>query len=495
MTTTTTTRNFERNNDIFNFKLHLEDGTEFRIPLREDGYIHATEICKIASKKIHDWLRLKETMELENKLKQQNPHKVFIDVKKGGGNQGTWIHPDLAFNLIQWCSTEFSIQVSKWLFELVFTGNVKIGNEKTRKEMDETYQELLQKLKETEEKLEETIDLVEAYDETNKELTKKYRQMHLNHQAYLRHKELYKLKTGPCVYIIDMKKTPDDSDIMRYKIGQTGDITNRVSGFRTSNPFCEVISVIYSAHNIELERSLKLKYEKQLFPNNSEFVTGISKETIQEDILQIAKVLNIDYTIETKDELSKFNRHVINPNDFEKLEIDATADGFKRCGGQYHKTEESRQQPLANFFKQKSNKDGHSRLCKECYSTYKYGENRRQRKVVDIPKYDTSINKWCNICESVKEHKEFYPDKTKKDGLNSNCISCRTDLKKKYKEQKQQQKVNDNHQSQFHEITKQIEAKNPLERFSKIELIHMIKTKGMTVSMKQTKPEMIKMLN
>lgn len=489
--TTTTTINFERNNDIFNCKLHLEDGNEFQIPLREDGYIHATEICKIASKRMHNWLRLKETIELEKKLKQQNPHKVFIDVKKGGGGyQGTWIHPDLAFNLIQWCSTEFSIQVSKWLFELVLTGNVEIGNEKTRKEMDE----LLHKLKETEKNLEETRDLVEAYDQTNKELTKKYRQMHLNHQVYLRHKELYKLKTGPCVYIIDMKKTLNDTDSMRYKIGQTGNITNRVSAFRTSNPFCEVISVIYSAHNIDLERSLKIKYEKQLFPNNSEFVTGMSRETIQEDILQLAKVLNIDYTIETKDELAKFNRHIINESDVEKIEVVSTPDGFKRCGGQYHKTEESREQPLINFYKQKCNKDGHSRLCKECYSISKYGENRRQRKVVDIPKYDTTSSKWCNVCESVKQHNEFYPDKTKKDGLNSNCISCRTDLKKKYKEHKQQ-KGNDNHQTQLEEITKQIENKNPLERFSKVELIHMIRKKGMTVSMKETKLEMIKMLS
>jgi hypothetical protein len=491
--TTTTTRTFERDNNMYNCKLQLKDGTEFRIPLREDGYIHATEICKIASKKMHNWLRLQETMQLENELKKQNPDKVFIDVKKGGVYQGTWIHPDLAFNLIQWCSTEFSIQVSKWLFELVFTGNVELGNEKTSKETDEKYQELLHKLKETEQKLEETKDLVKTYDETNKELNKKYRQMHLNHQVYLRHKELYKLKTGPCIYIIDMKKTPDDTDIMRYKIGQTGDITNRVSGFRTSNPFCKVISVIYSARNIDLERSLKIKYEKQLFPINSEFVTGISKETIQEDILQIAEVLNIDYTIETEDELVKFNGHIITDNDVENLEeLVATPDGFKRCGGQYHKTEESRQQPLTNFFKQKSNKDGHSRLCKECYSTGKYGENRRQRKVVDIPKYDTTSSKWCNVCESVKEHKEFYPDKTKKDGLNSNCISCRTDLKRKYKEQKQQQKEQDYPQP---EVKQQIEAKNPLERFSKVELIHLCQEKGITVSIKKTKPEMIKMLS
>jgi hypothetical protein len=38
---TTTTQKIEKINDIFNCKLLLEDGTEFTIPLREDGYIYA----------------------------------------------------------------------------------------------------------------------------------------------------------------------------------------------------------------------------------------------------------------------------------------------------------------------------------------------------------------------------------------------------------------------------------------------------------------------
>ena len=50
---TTTTQNFEKINDIFNCKLTLENGTEFTIPLREDGYIYATGLCNAAGKKIY----------------------------------------------------------------------------------------------------------------------------------------------------------------------------------------------------------------------------------------------------------------------------------------------------------------------------------------------------------------------------------------------------------------------------------------------------------
>jgi hypothetical protein len=514
--TTTTTRTFEKIDDIFNCKLLLEDGTEFAIPLREDGYIYATGLCKAVSKRMYDWLRLRETKNLIKTINDKSdagiPVSQLLEVYRGNTSkysQGTWIHPDLGLNLAQWCSSDFSAQVSKWLRELIFTGKVELGNEKSNEEIDAKYQELIKefkqtknKLEETEKKLEETEDLVKSYDQTNKELSTKYRIVRLNHQAYLRHKELYKLNTGPCVYIIDMKKTHDDEDSQRYKIGQTGDITSRVSGFRTSNPFCKVLMVLYTSNNIDLERSMKNRYDKQLQPNNSEFVTGVQKETLMKDLIALADILNFDYTIETEEELTKFNRHIIPVNEVEEVKEDViTPTGFKRCGGLHHKTDESRQQPVSNFFKNKTHKDGLARLCKECYLIGVYGDNRKQRKVVAIPKHDISTTKWCNLCESVKEHKEFYPDKMKKDGLNANCKSCKNAQKEKYREKKRAQKAEETAKNppqvtpEVKDAVKQIEAKNPLERYSKVELIHLCKEKGITVSIKKTKPEMIKMLS
>lgn len=253
--TTTTTRTFEKIDDIFNCKLHLEDGTEFTIPLREDGYIYATGLCKAVGKKMYNWLRLKETKSLQVEIEKRIVAQLgvtdsAIEKYQRGNVQGTWIHPDLGLNLAQWCSPNFSAQVSKWLRELIYTGKVELGNEKSNEEIKSSYEQII---KDLQSKLEQTEDLVKAYDASHKEIATKYRTVRLNHQAYLRHKELYKLKTGPCVYIIDMK-TYDDEESMRYKFGQTGDITNRVSGFRTSNPFCKVLMVLYTADNIDLER-------------------------------------------------------------------------------------------------------------------------------------------------------------------------------------------------------------------------------------------------
>ena len=535
---TTTTRTFEKIDDIFKCKLLLEDGTEFTIPLREDGYIYATGLCKAAGKKIYHWNRLKETQSLKTKLDKKLNENADIhigasvkslEIYKGGNDkysQGTWIHPDLGLNLAQWCSTNFAAQVSKWLRELIFTGNVELGKEKSNEEITNAFQKLLKetveayekKLEESNKKVEESNkkaeaaeNLAKAYDANHKHMEKKYREIHLNHQAYLRRKELYKLKTGSCVYIIDMKQTYGDEEF-RYKIGQTSDITNRVSGFRTSNPFCKVIMVLYTEKNIDLEKMLKIKYEKQLLPNNSEFVTGVSKETLIENLLKFADILSLEYTIESEEELHKFNRHIIHEKDVVEVnEDEITDDGMKRCGGFRHKTEEERLQPLTNFFKHGSHKDGRARLCKECYLVGVYGDNRKKKKVVTIPEYDTTTHKWCNRCESVQEYKNFQLDKSSKDGHYPNCKSCKAEQKRIYLEKKKKEKEKEEQKEEGKEEQKEtipievikedkerleeIQSKNPLERYMKTELMQLMRSKGIKVTFKMTKSAMIEKLS
>ena len=128
-----TTTNFNKIGNIFQCKLLLEDNTEFIIPMRNDGYIFATGLCKIANKRLTKWKNLKETellvKNLEISLTLKRPTKL-IEVYKAGNkyNQGTWIHPDLGLSLAQWCSPNFSLQVSKWIRELIVTGKVERGN-------------------------------------------------------------------------------------------------------------------------------------------------------------------------------------------------------------------------------------------------------------------------------------------------------------------------------------------------------------------------------
>lgn len=89
--------------------------------IREDGYINATELCKLGGKRLDNWLRNNKTKNfikiLENFTNEDK--KTFVKVKMGGicCEQGTWIHPFLATNLAQWISVEFSVKVTLWIEE------------------------------------------------------------------------------------------------------------------------------------------------------------------------------------------------------------------------------------------------------------------------------------------------------------------------------------------------------------------------------------------
>ena len=145
--------NFEKIEDIFNCKLFLEDKTEFIIPIREDGYIFATALCKIVKKKVNHWLNLKEIKELILKFKKSDagiPASQLIEVYKGNSgkySQGTWIHPDLGIQLAQWCSPNFSLQVSKWVRELIMTKKVELGNKKSNDEIEKEFDNIKKNLK------------------------------------------------------------------------------------------------------------------------------------------------------------------------------------------------------------------------------------------------------------------------------------------------------------------------------------------------------------
>lgn len=111
----------------------------------------------------------------------------------------------------------------------------------------------------------------------------------------------------------------------------------------------------------------------------------------------------------------------------------------KRCGGRIHQTEEERFLPLSAFYKNRSSADGYARLCKECHLTGMYGETRKRHKpAVAAPPHDTSTHKWCNRCESIKQHDQFYQSTSTKDGLTANCRQCKSDQKRQQKLQQQQ---------------------------------------------------------
>lgn len=426
-----------KDTNFIEYKLFLENGDEYIIPMREDGYICATSLCKASKKRLDNWMRSSETKAVIKLLmeKSNQPRDHLIHVIQGGNAklQGTYIHPDLAINLAQWCSPAFSLQVSKWIRELIITDEVKLGNEKSDQQIQEVFQKQIEDLKKQLEDKNKLIDEAHKYinhkDHEYKRVENKYKKLYHNHQTILKRKELYKLREGACVYIINMNGT---SEQKRYKIGQSSDLTNRVCTYRTSNPFCKVLFVMYVKENITIEKTMKIRYEENLNPNNHEFISDVEIEDIIDNIITIAKILKQPFELETKENLDKFNSHILPLEEvYKDPELEKLPEiTHKRCGGYRHTSEEERLLPVEKFSKHKSNKDGYQRLCKECICSQIYGDDRKRQKLVVKPEFDITTHKWCNRCEKVRLHGDFYSSKDTKDGLNPNCKICKAEQKK-----------------------------------------------------------------
>lgn len=114
---------------------------------RSDGFINGTAMCVAHKKRISTWLRTRETLELfealardlgspincsdlnsldisrltATKYMEIFPGLIFSKSGHPNSGGGTWLHPDLALQLAQWCNKPFAIQVSRWIREWLTT--------------------------------------------------------------------------------------------------------------------------------------------------------------------------------------------------------------------------------------------------------------------------------------------------------------------------------------------------------------------------------------
>ena len=427
---------------FYQCKLSLKDDTEFIIPMRSDGYIHATKLCQSANKQLYKWKNSPDTEELLNYFQKTSglPMNKIIEVRRGNTKnyeQGTWIHPDLGVQLAQWCSPIFSIQVSRWIRELTLTGSVLMGKEKSAEQLQKSLEDAINKAEHAEQ-------LNTSLLHENKRLQAQYDKLYLNHQYYLKRKKLHKLPEGKCIYIVN---TTGDDNNMKLKIGKSENITGRVSGFRTSSPLCKLMFLMYTDQHHDIEKHIKRIYEDNR-PNDREFIEGVPLEDLKHHFIKLADVLQSNYQIETHEQLTEFNKHLITEEEAqEDIEKETEEEQLeeepkiKRCGGQWHETEEDRMVSIDLFYRHKSHKDGRARLCKDCYarSQNRQGYNTKLQRDKPIPPYNTTTHKWCNRCENVKKHEEFHNSSSTKDGLMSNCKACKADQKQQNKQKQQEQ--------------------------------------------------------
>jgi hypothetical protein len=109
---------------------HTLEG-EIVVLRQKDGYINATAMCKAAGKKFNDYSRLGTTREFLRELSAETgiPATELVQTLTGGtpALQGTWVHPQVAINLAQWCSSKFAVRVSKWVYEWLSGGSKGAG--------------------------------------------------------------------------------------------------------------------------------------------------------------------------------------------------------------------------------------------------------------------------------------------------------------------------------------------------------------------------------
>lgn len=96
-----------------------------------DGYFNATAMCQANKKQWNDYWRLSSTTAYLDALSESTgiPVDSLVESRPGqparGG--GTWVHPDIAIHLAQWCNPRFAVLVTGWVRELLTKGVVAVS--------------------------------------------------------------------------------------------------------------------------------------------------------------------------------------------------------------------------------------------------------------------------------------------------------------------------------------------------------------------------------
>ncbi|HCT7913257.1 KilA-N domain-containing protein [Acinetobacter baumannii] len=84
-----------------------------------DGYVNATALCRAVGKQFNDYSRTKTTQAFLAALSRSTkiPVDLLVITISDGDNyrRGTWVHPQVAINLGQWCSPEFAVAVAQFV--------------------------------------------------------------------------------------------------------------------------------------------------------------------------------------------------------------------------------------------------------------------------------------------------------------------------------------------------------------------------------------------
>ena len=263
---------------------------------QKDGYINLTSLCKAGNKDFKHWKENKKTKAFLEVLNSSVgiPSDELMKYETGSNeNRATWGHPQVAINIAQWISPEFDVQVSKWIFELLLTGKVELGKEKSNEELENVYKE----------KLTEMGNQLENAKNEFKVLSK-------THNSMLKRQKRTPYEIGSVVYVLSHEAFTGFYKTDYFKVGEatqkSGEdhsaFVKRLSGYNTSAPVnFKVNFLIYVEENQLLEQNILTGFRKNLNPCNKEWIKSVDFKTLTEYIITMCNMLNIEYKIVVND--------------------------------------------------------------------------------------------------------------------------------------------------------------------------------------------------
>ncbi len=275
---------------------------DINVPIRNDGMINATALCRAGNKLIADYLRLSNTKAYLEEIESNMgiPILELIKVNIGGDHSGTWVHRKIGYHLAQWISPKFAVKVSSILDELFVTGSVVIGQEKPSHHIELMYQEKVKTLQ-------------DQLEQKNTELSK----LLVKHNSTLKNHRYIKFKeNGSCFYIIESGILCDcKHSINRYKFGIAGTehdtLDERLRSHRTIWPQLKVIFIIFLKEVDVLEQSIKRIYMNEINPNGHEIIEGVTSEQLIQSIKQFITALGlVQYMIIPDERIKEYNDYV-----------------------------------------------------------------------------------------------------------------------------------------------------------------------------------------
>jgi hypothetical protein len=291
--------------EIIEFSLKLSNGADFIVPVRRDGYVNVTKICQAAGKRLQHYKDRAENKNFLNRyvaLTRIRANAIF-EVIQGGNlanvEQGTFAHPDIAIHIAQWCSADFSIQVSQWVRQLMTTGRVELGNEMSPQQLDNAWQQRVQEEQARHQQATEALETRhrQATEALETRITTMERQGELEEE-----KTREELDAAIKTLARDTEQVPqfpDGANVLYagyignwlIKYGQSSNFTRRLAEHRRHYPEFMLIKALPCDNAVASEKKLRDFVAKKRIGGNYNNEKEIICFETQEDVYKLIRAM------------------------------------------------------------------------------------------------------------------------------------------------------------------------------------------------------------